>query len=106
MRKIGVIGLGHVGSTVAYTLITKGIADEHVLIDQKDALCTAEYYDYSVRLGGLTRTQKLSNRITKRFLTPTLLSLPSETSNYWRKEATDFWNTHTTAVRPSQLAKL
>ena len=53
MRKIGVIGLGHVGSTVAYKLITKGIDDELVLIDQSDALCTAEYYDYQDSLGRL-----------------------------------------------------
>ena len=37
MRKVGVIGLGHVGSTVAYTLVTKGIADELVLIDTNEA---------------------------------------------------------------------
>ena len=32
MRKFAVIGLGHVGATVAYTLVTKGLADELVLI--------------------------------------------------------------------------
>lgn len=59
MRKIGVIGLGHVGSTVAYTLITKGIADELVLIDKNDALCTAEFYDYSDSLGRLDTYTKI-----------------------------------------------
>lgn len=30
MRKVGIIGMGHVGATVAYTLFTHGIADELV----------------------------------------------------------------------------
>lgn len=45
MRKIGVIGLGHVGATVAYTLVTKGIADELVLIDSNAEKAVAEEYD-------------------------------------------------------------
>ncbi|BAQ56955.1 lactate/malate family dehydrogenase [Lactobacillus acetotolerans] len=45
MRKIGIIGLGHVGATVAYTLFTHGIADELVLIDKNDDKVTAEYND-------------------------------------------------------------
>ena len=53
MRKVGVIGLGHVGSTVAYTLVTKGIADELVLIDTNEAKCTAEFYDLLDSLGRL-----------------------------------------------------
>ena len=53
MRKVGVIGLGHVGSTVAYTLVTKGIADELVLIDSNEAKCTAEFYDLLDSLGRL-----------------------------------------------------
>ncbi len=36
MRKIGIIGLGHVGATVAYTLVSKGLVDELVLIDAND----------------------------------------------------------------------
>ena len=59
MRKVGVIGLGHVGSTVAYTLVTKGIADELVLIDTNEAKCTAEYYDLLDSLGRLETYTKL-----------------------------------------------
>ena len=60
MRKVGVIGLGHVGSTVAYTLVTKGIADELVLIDSNEAKCTAEFYDLLDSLGRLDTYTKLS----------------------------------------------
>lgn len=28
-RKVGIIGLGHVGAHVAYSLAVQGIADEH-----------------------------------------------------------------------------
>ncbi|GAA3626684.1 L-lactate dehydrogenase [Lactobacillus hamsteri] len=45
MRKIGIIGMGHVGATVAYTLFTHGIADELVLIDKDEDKVTAEYND-------------------------------------------------------------
>lgn len=45
MRKIGIIGMGHVGATVAYTLFTHGIADELILIDKNDAKAAAEYND-------------------------------------------------------------
>lgn len=45
MRKVGIIGMGHVGSTVAYTLFTHGIADELVLIDKNQKKCEAEFND-------------------------------------------------------------
>lgn len=45
MRKIGIIGLGHVGATVAYTLVSKGLVDELVLIDVNDKKVVAEQYD-------------------------------------------------------------
>ncbi|MCP0886100.1 L-lactate dehydrogenase [Ligilactobacillus sp. WILCCON 0076] len=45
MRKLAVIGLGHVGATVAYTLVTKGLVDELVLIDTNEDKVTAEQYD-------------------------------------------------------------
>lgn len=47
MRKVGIIGLGHVGVTVAYTLITKGIVDELVCIDIDEKKAKAEFYDFS-----------------------------------------------------------
>ena len=33
-RVLGVIGLGHVGAHVAYSLAVQGIADELILVDQ------------------------------------------------------------------------
>ncbi|APX71891.1 L-lactate dehydrogenase [Companilactobacillus allii] len=45
MRKFGVIGVGHVGVTVAYTLVTKGIADQLVLIDKNEDKAVAEQLD-------------------------------------------------------------
>ncbi|WP_461240392.1 L-lactate dehydrogenase [Paucilactobacillus sp. N302-9] len=45
MRTIGVIGLGHVGATVAYTLVSKGLADKLILIDKNDKKALAEQYD-------------------------------------------------------------
>ncbi|KRL90984.1 L-lactate dehydrogenase [Lactobacillus kalixensis] len=45
MRKIGIIGMGHVGATVAYTLFTHGIADELILIDNNENKVEAEYND-------------------------------------------------------------
>ncbi len=45
MRKIGIIGMGHVGATVAFSLFTHGIADELVLIDKNEDKVSAEYND-------------------------------------------------------------
>lgn len=45
MRKFGIIGVGHVGATVAYTLVCKGIADELILIDKNEGKATAEQLD-------------------------------------------------------------
>ena len=36
MRKIGIIGLGHIGRLLAHTLVTTDKADQLVLIDQDD----------------------------------------------------------------------
>ena len=35
-RKIGIIGLGHVGAHVAYSLAVQGIADELALVDSNE----------------------------------------------------------------------
>ncbi|KLA47694.1 hypothetical protein P869_08060, partial [Ligilactobacillus ruminis S23] len=59
MRKFAVIGLGHVGATVAYTLVTKGLADELVLIDSNDDKCMAEQYDLLDSLGRLDTHTKI-----------------------------------------------
>lgn len=47
MRKIGIIGLGHVGTTVAHILLMNGLVDELVLIDQNMKKIEAEYFDFS-----------------------------------------------------------
>jgi L-lactate dehydrogenase len=44
-RKVGVIGLGHVGAHVAYSLAVQGIADELVLVDQNEAKVNSERQD-------------------------------------------------------------
>ena len=46
MRKIAVIGLGHVGVTVAYTIYAQGLCDELVLIDKNEKKLRAEEYDF------------------------------------------------------------
>lgn len=51
--KIGIIGLGHVGSTVAYTLCLQDLADELVLIDTDDRKVQAEYLELSDTLRNL-----------------------------------------------------
>ncbi|MDN6208421.1 MAG: L-lactate dehydrogenase [Lactococcus sp.] len=45
--RIGIIGLGHVGSTVAYTLCLQGLADELVLLDKNKMKVHAEYLELS-----------------------------------------------------------
>ena len=52
-RTIGIIGIGHVGVTTAFNLVSKGIADRLVLIDQKADLAEGESYDLKDALGGL-----------------------------------------------------
>ena len=44
-RKVGVIGLGHVGADVAYSLAVQGIADELVLVDMKEQKLASEVQD-------------------------------------------------------------
>lgn len=41
-RKVGIIGAGHVGSDVAFSLITQGICDEIILIDKVEAKAESE----------------------------------------------------------------
>lgn len=45
MRKYAIIGVGHVGATIAYTLVCKGIADELILIDTNVGKARAEQLD-------------------------------------------------------------
>ena len=44
-RIVGVIGLGHVGAHVAYALAVQGIADELILVDQKEQKLASEVQD-------------------------------------------------------------
>lgn len=45
MNKIAIIGVGNVGSTVAYTLFTHGLAGEILLFDHKSEKIESEYRD-------------------------------------------------------------
>ncbi|MFT8390852.1 MAG: L-lactate dehydrogenase [Sporolactobacillus sp.] len=57
LRKYGIIGIGHVGAAVAYTLVTKGIADELVIIDKNEGRARAEQLDLQDMQGRIeTRT--------------------------------------------------
>ena len=44
-RKVGVVGIGHVGAHVAYTLAMEGIADEMVLVDMNQQKVASEVQD-------------------------------------------------------------
>ena len=44
-KKVAVIGAGYVGSSIAYTLLIKSIANEVVLIDKNEEKCFAEISD-------------------------------------------------------------
>lgn len=45
-RKMGVIGMGNVGSTVAHDIIAKGLTDELILIDSNEAKVKADALDF------------------------------------------------------------
>lgn len=45
LRKIGILGVGHVGAHVAYTLALQGLADELVLVDISQQKVTSECQD-------------------------------------------------------------
>lgn len=59
MRTVGIIGLGHVGVTTAYTMVTKGLADTLILIDQDGERAQAEHLDLADAQGGLATYTKL-----------------------------------------------
>lgn len=57
MRKYAIIGLGHVGAAVAFQLVSRGIADELILIDTNEGLARAEQLDLQDMQGRIdTRT--------------------------------------------------
>ena len=51
-RKVGVIGMGNVGSTVAHYIVAMGFADDLVLIDKNEAKVKAlqEEYDFEYEI--------------------------------------------------------
>ncbi|WP_125708677.1 lactate/malate family dehydrogenase [Companilactobacillus zhongbaensis] len=45
MSKVAIIGLGHVGSTTAYTLVSRDLIDQLVLFDKHEKIVTAQFKD-------------------------------------------------------------
>lgn len=52
-NKIGIIGDGHVGSTVAHQLLISGLVDDLVLIDVNEAKVTADELDFKDAMANL-----------------------------------------------------
>lgn len=52
-RKIGVIGMGHVGSTVAHYIVADGFADDLVLIDTNEKKVVADATDFEDAMANL-----------------------------------------------------
>ncbi|MDN6900874.1 L-lactate dehydrogenase [Oenococcus sicerae] len=59
MRKIGIIGMGHVGSTLAHIIIDRGMVDEIVLLDVNQKHLTAESLDFRDAQSFLTHHTKI-----------------------------------------------
>ncbi|MCT8399436.1 L-lactate dehydrogenase [Weissella cibaria] len=52
-RKVGIIGLGNVGSAVAHALIAQGVADDYVFIDANERKVTADQLDFQDAMANL-----------------------------------------------------
>lgn len=52
-RKVGVIGMGNVGSTVAHYIVAMGFADDLVLIDKNEAKVKADALDFEDAMANL-----------------------------------------------------
>ncbi|WP_278956109.1 L-lactate dehydrogenase [Lactobacillus apis] len=52
-NKIGIIGDGHVGSTVAHQLLVSGLVDDLILIDVNEAKVTADELDFQDAMANL-----------------------------------------------------
>lgn len=59
-NKVAIIGVGHVGSTVATNIVTAGIASDLVLIDEKDKVARAEAYDLTDQQAYMATTTTVS----------------------------------------------
>lgn len=62
MRKIGIIGLGHVGVTTAFNIIAQDLVDELVLFETNSDKSNAEYLDFKDALSAVP-TQHLKIRM-------------------------------------------
>lgn len=71
MRKVAVIGMGHVGATAAFILFTHGVADELVLLDKNETKCRAEWGDLRDTLAETTSTSTSSGATGKSWRTLT-----------------------------------
>lgn len=49
VRKVGIIGMGHVGATLLHDLVASRLVDEFVLIDPNEAKVTADWIDMEDR---------------------------------------------------------
>ena len=63
MRKVGIIGMGNVGSAVAHALIQEGAFDEYVFIDKREEKVRAEALDFEDAKANQTRTTTLRSTI-------------------------------------------
>lgn len=52
-RKVAVIGMGHVGSTVAHYIVANGFADDLVLIDENEGKVKADALDFEDAMANL-----------------------------------------------------
>lgn len=52
-RKVGIIGMGHVGSTVAHYIVANGFADDLVLIDKNEGKVKADVLDFEDAMANL-----------------------------------------------------
>lgn len=52
-RKVGVIGMGHVGSTVAHYIVANGFTDDLVLIDTNEGKVNADALDFEDAMANL-----------------------------------------------------
>lgn len=58
-NKVAIIGVGHVGSTVATNIVTAGVAQELYLIDEKDKIARADEFDLFDQQAYLDTTTKV-----------------------------------------------
>lgn len=60
VRKIGIIGMGNVGATLAHELVTLNLADDYVLIDKNTAKVEADVLDFKDRLANTGQSARFT----------------------------------------------